>query len=174
MAYRLENASTYFVGTWISESSPFNADLSIDLPLAPRRTLIGYVVGTCSGTERLEHENMFKHDPHGSTFRLHPVEVILLQCILRLCTHRLPSDLAHLCVHSVLIAPKYQNRGYAKTSLHNYVAHITKEAPHIKRISLIAKESKTKLYESCGFKMIGKSSVVHGQDTWFELTMSLE
>jgi GNAT superfamily N-acetyltransferase len=72
-----------------------------------------------------------------------------------------------------LTEPSYQGRGIAKKSLFNYIEHIKKEAKHITRISLIAKESKTGLYEACGFKMIGVSPVVHGQDTWFELSISL-
>jgi GNAT superfamily N-acetyltransferase len=145
MAYRLQNASTFFVGTFLCQIvSPGPHGFLAGFPEI-RKTLIGYVVGTCSNTERLEHENMFSHDPSGS----------------------------HLCVHSVLVHPDYQNRGVAKRSLLNYVQHIKKSAPQITRISLIAKESKTRLYEGCGFTLIGKSHVVHGQDTWFELTMQL-
>lgn len=69
MAYRMQNAPTFFVVTWISEPSDSNSLASMDLPTPPHKTLIGYVVGTCSETERLEHENMFQHDPKGSTFQ---------------------------------------------------------------------------------------------------------
>lgn len=63
MAYRLKNASTYFVGTWIdvaSDNSSKTADMD---PLH----LIGYVVGTCTASEQLEHETMFTHNESGST-----------------------------------------------------------------------------------------------------------
>jgi hypothetical protein len=66
MAYRLEHANSYFVGTFLKEVITPNPDVFLAGFLGYNKTLIGFVVGTCSNTERLEHENMFKHDPHGS------------------------------------------------------------------------------------------------------------
>lgn len=80
---------------------------------------------------------------------------------------------AHLCIHSVVTAPQYQRKGIARQAMLNYVKHIRESEKQIKRISLIAKASKTGLYESCGFRMLGISAVVHGADVWHELTLEL-
>jgi hypothetical protein len=68
MLFRIQNASTYFVGTFVADKTQLEGEQQPKDIDTAKKTLIGYVVGTCCRTERLEHENMFRHDQDGSTF----------------------------------------------------------------------------------------------------------
>jgi guanine nucleotide exchange factor len=108
------------------------------------KRLIGFICSTLSKSESLTHESMTVHDPEGKT----------------------------ICVHSVCVDPGCQRRGIGSALLKEYTKRWT-DGP-FDGISLIAHEELIKFYVDAGFKLIGKSEVVHGSKPWFELRCSLQ
>ena len=76
-----------------------------------------------------------------------------------------------ICVHSVCIDPRHQRQGIGSALLKEYIKR-WRDGPY-HGISLISHEELIKLYVAAGFKLIGKSEVVHGSKPWFELRYSL-
>merc|ERR1719171_3102678 len=103
--------------------------------------LLGFVNGTLSASEELEHETMSAHDPTGTS----------------------------LCIHSVVIAEPYRRQGLARAMLRQYLMAAPCTMPHLKRVLLICKNNLIPFYESVGFELLGESKVVHGQDKWFDM-----
>ena len=102
--------------------------------------LVGFVCGTLSSSDVLTEDSMYGHAPEGS----------------------------HLCIHSVCTLPIFQKQGHARRGLCAYLEAIAKDK-QVTKISLIAKEHLVSFYKSCGFELVGLSSVVHGEDPWYEL-----
>jgi hypothetical protein len=55
----------------------------------------------------------------------------------------------------------------------SYLEYV-KDTAGAKRAALICKELLIPLYQGAGFKLVGKSAIVHGQDPWFDMIMQLE
>ncbi len=107
----------------------------------------------------LTEESMSAHDPLGTT----------------------------LCIHSVVIEEAYRRLGFAKAMLKEYVQRVqalvdesrkdrsSSGGPYrkVNKIALICKAGLVGLYASCGFKEVGPSAVVHGQDPWIDMVMEI-
>lgn len=106
--------------------------------------IVGFVNGTLIPTSYITHESMHSHDPNGN----------------------------HLIIHSVTIDPKYRRLKLGFTMLREYVDLMIKKTD-VHRISLLSKEYLLEFYKSCGFEVIGLSAVVHGSESWYDLTMDL-
>ena len=50
-----------------------------------------------------------------------------------------------------------------------YVSAVARDTPRIDRILLLCKSHLIPFYTGCGFSLVGRSAVEHGQDTWFEM-----
>jgi len=163
--------------------------------------LVGFVNGTLSKGEQLEHESMSAHDPDGSLLCIHSV----------VCGHvvqgwywTLPIwRRALLCVQ--VVDGAFRRRGIASAMLKQYVRYVceqqvrrprsvgrledpaqwlTRRLVHgppspthqtqVKRIAMIAKAYLIGFYVSCGFAVTKLSPVVHGKDPWFELVLDCE
>jgi len=109
-----------------------------------KRQLLGFICSTLSKSENLTHESMTIHDPEGKT----------------------------ICVHSVCVNPEHQRQKIGSALLEEYIRRWT-DGPY-DCISLIAHEELINFYVAAGFKLIGKSEVVHGSKPWFELRCSLQ
>jgi ribosomal protein S18 acetylase RimI-like enzyme len=108
--------------------------------------VVGFVCGTLTQDNELTDESMEGHDPKG----------------------------CNLCIHSVVVAPQFRRKGLARAMLVDYARAIRAECPGVvKKLLLIAKAYLLKLYVSAGFQLVGLSSVVHGQDPWFEMKQDL-
>jgi len=105
---------------------------------------MGFICSTLSNSESLTHESMTTHDPEGKT----------------------------ICIHSVCVDPGHQRQKVGSTLLEEYIRRWT-DGPY-DGISLIAHEELINFYVAAGFKLIGKSEVVHGSKPWFELRYSLQ
>lgn len=77
-----------------------------------------------------------------------------------------------ICIHSVCVDPSYQRQKLGSTLLEEYIRRWT-DGPY-DGISLVAHEELIKFYVAVGFKLVGKSEVVHGSKPWFELRFSLQ
>jgi len=77
-----------------------------------------------------------------------------------------------ICIHSVCVDRGHQRQKLGTALLEEYIRRWT-DGPY-DRISLIAHEELVKFYLSAGFKMIGKSEVLHGSKPWFELRYFLQ
>lgn len=127
-------------------SSGYSApDDSSRLPKHQPDVLVGYTCGTLTTADSLTHESMSKHDTEGKT----------------------------LCIHSVCVAAEYQRKGIATRMLKAYLQYVQQSCPQASSVQLICKKTLISLYESAGFTMKGPSSIVHGQDQWFHLHVSL-
>ncbi|KAK9763443.1 hypothetical protein K7432_009862 [Basidiobolus ranarum] len=113
--------------------------------------LVGYIVSTLASEPTLTHNSMSDHVPNGKT----------------------------VCIHSVCVDKKHQRKGIAANLLKEYIRRLQEsngncDSPKYERIALIAHDYLIKLYESCGFTLLGESEVVHGPDKWYELQILLD
>ena len=108
-------------------------------------TLVGYICGTLTTADTLTHESMSQHHPQGQT----------------------------LCIHSVSVAAEFQRRGIAKRMLKAYLQYIQQICPNVQSVQLICKESLISLYTSTGFSLLGPSPIIHGQDRWYDMRVTL-
>ncbi|KAJ2808136.1 hypothetical protein H4R20_000991 [Coemansia guatemalensis] len=114
--------------------------------------LVGYVMSTQADAPLVTHRSMEEHDPRGST----------------------------VCIHSVCVNPLWQRKGVASRLLEAYTSSICKynssldpSGYKIKRLALLSRENLIPLYERAGYTTLGKSSVVHGTETWYDCIMDL-
>ncbi|KAF9912483.1 hypothetical protein EC991_010570 [Linnemannia zychae] len=116
--------------------------------------LVGYIVSTLVSGEHLTHDSMSSHDPSGNA----------------------------VCIHSVCVSSAYQRRGIATRMLKEYLQHLQRlnsnnsntSSTKLDKVMLIAHEHTIGLYSGVGFVLIGKSSVEHGPDPWFEMVYALD
>ncbi|CAI5944761.1 unnamed protein product, partial [Closterium sp. NIES-64] len=75
--------------------------------------LVGFVCGTQTPRDELDHASMFTHDPQGRT----------------------------LCIHSVCVGEKHRRQGIGSRLLRAYIKHVsTIEQPSLHSIRLLCKE----------------------------------
>lgn len=77
-----------------------------------------------------------------------------------------------VCIHSVCVSPSRRRQGLASTTLKAYIAAMRQNARY-KRLALISRPNLIPLYEAVGFRLLGKSEVVHGPDPWFDCVIDL-
>uniref|UniRef100_A0A6B2LP75 N-acetyltransferase domain-containing protein n=1 Tax=Arcella intermedia TaxID=1963864 RepID=A0A6B2LP75_9EUKA len=106
--------------------------------------LIGFVNGTASDEDQLTHQSMFKHVPNGKS----------------------------LNIHSVVVVPELRRKGIALQMLLKYI-QTQKQETSIQKIFLLTKSHLQNFYMKAGFTLVGPSAVHHGQEQWFEMTMTL-
>ena len=106
--------------------------------------LQGFICGTLTSSETLTDEAMSTHDPLGRT----------------------------LCIHSVVVDAAHRRQGVATWMLKNYLARIA-EHTSATNVLLICKDELVKFYESCGFASLGRSDIVHGQDSWIDMGLAI-
>lgn len=113
--------------------------------------IVGYIMSTRSASPLVTHESMETHDPRGST----------------------------VCIHSVCVKREWQRIGVANKLLTTYTEAIrqyNKEATtsrQIKRLAMMSREHLVPMYERAGYKCLGESSVVHGNEKWFDCVIDL-
>ena len=83
-----------------------------------------------------------------------------------------------VCIHALAVSDEYRGKGIAIALMEEYV-HRLREDPQVggvlvQRILLICHENRIQLYERAGFVLKGPSSVVHGPDPWFEMSIDLD
>ncbi|KAF8933361.1 hypothetical protein BGZ47_010895, partial [Haplosporangium gracile] len=158
LIFRQDAAPELFLGCYLRKDD--NQDSSI--PINPNTTntssssleLVGYIVSTLVSGDHLTHSSMSSHDPSGDA----------------------------VCIHSVCVSSAFQRRGIATRLLKEYLEHLQKlnknanassSAKKLTRVLLIAHEHTIGLYAGVGFVLVGKSSVEHGPDPWFEMVFTL-
>jgi len=110
------------------------------------RTLIGYVCSTLSPDLSLTHDSMSHHVPSSSS----------------------------VCIHAVCITPDHRGKGLGVHLLREYVTRLESVtcndgSKSYERALLITHEELRPFYEAAGFEWLGKSDVVHGSRSWFEM-----
>jgi len=82
-----------------------------------------------------------------------------------------------VCIHSVCVSGSHRRVGIALALLKEYIARLEKanqvSPSKYDRVLLITHETTRKLYEKAGFEWVGRSSVVHGSQPWFEMRRDL-
>ena len=109
-----------------------------------RRELIGYVCGTLSSSETLTHQSMSDHVPSSTT----------------------------VCIHSVCVSESHRRTKVGLNLLKEYISRL--EIAHMngeryERVLLITHEHLRSFYEQSGFEWVGRSSVEHGSQPWYEM-----
>ena len=107
--------------------------------------IIGFVCGTSTCAESLTHDSMSVHEPEGTT----------------------------LCIHSVCVDELQRRKKVGTKMLSAYLKYTQASSPSTKEARLICKKHLIGFYEQGGFTLIGPSSVVHGQEQWFEMRQNL-
>lgn len=107
-------------------------------------SIAGFACSTVSKASLVTEESMKTHDPDGTT----------------------------VCLHSVCVAPHRRRQGVAKELLRQWIQRLRQTA-RFQRIALLSRPHLIPLYESVGFKTLGKSSVVHGPDPWYDAVLDL-
>ena len=74
-----------------------------------------------------------------------------------------------LAIHSVCVAPEFRRRGVASRMLKHYLRTCVGSVTSVR---LLAKQNLLSLYTKAGFKIDGVSPIVHGDDPWFDLSLS--
>eukprot|EP00698_Gefionella_okellyi_P021081 TRINITY_DN6722_c0_g1_i1.p1 TRINITY_DN6722_c0_g1~~TRINITY_DN6722_c0_g1_i1.p1 ORF type:complete len:179 (-),score=13.67 TRINITY_DN6722_c0_g1_i1:207-704(-) len=123
LAFRIENAQNVFL-------CAFELDTN---------GLLGYVCGTLTTGDTLEHDSMTTHNPTGRT----------------------------LCIHSVSVRRELWRQGLGLLILRQYMEHMRHE--EIDRAFLLCHSELIGFYTAAGFTLIGKSHVVHGPDAWYDM-----
>lgn len=116
--YRLTNARDFFY-----KATNLNSN-----------EIIGFVNGTCTVADVIQHDSMTNHEPDGRS----------------------------LVIHSVTVRDVYRRNGVGTSILKEYVRIVAREG-RVDRIFLLCKANLLKFYMSCGFNLIGPSAVVHGK-----------
>lgn len=107
--------------------------------------LIGYI--TATRCHSFTEQSMSIHDPNGSM----------------------------LAIHSVVVSPKFRNRGVGTAMLRNYMETLSKMKlkAGITKIILMSKAENLTFYIKVGFKVTKKSPIVHGKEPWYECEYDL-
>ena len=132
------------------ESLKFRASSASDCFLLVERAgeLVGFVCGTRAPDGPLTHQSMSEHTPNG----------------------------AALCIHSVCVHPDKRRERIGTKVLEAYVATQRAAAAQgsgVATLRLLCKEHLQQFYASAGFELVGRSEVVHGTDTWYEMIITL-
>ncbi|KAF9131950.1 hypothetical protein BGX30_012897 [Mortierella sp. GBA39] len=155
LIFRQNAAPELFLGCYLrkddNQDSPSSVHPNSNSTNTPLE-LVGYIVSTLVGGDHLTHSSMSSHEPSGDA----------------------------VCIHSVCVSSAFQRRGIATRLLREYLQHLQRlnnnahASKKLKRVLLIAHEHTTGLYAGVGFVLVGKSSVEHGPDPWFEMVYTLE
>ncbi|CAH1760762.1 13813_t:CDS:2 [Entrophospora sp. SA101] len=144
--YPIEEAATFEKLQYRQKHAP-----NLFLGDSTQIRMIGFVVSTLTRSKKLTEESMSTHESDGKT----------------------------ICIHSVCIDKNYQRLGIATSLLKEYIERILllNNNDDVKKlhekICLIAHKELIPLYEKVGFKLIGESEVVHGNEKWFDLEYEL-
>nr|CAG8548990.1 4236_t:CDS:2 [Entrophospora candida] len=150
LQYRQKHAPNLFLGVYCHNNDNYNGDGDNNKDSMQMR-MIGFVVSTLTRSKKLTEESMSTHESDGKT----------------------------ICIHSVCIDKNYQRLGIATSLLKEYIERILllNNNDDVKKlhekICLIAHKELIPLYEKVGFKLIGESEVVHGNEKWFDLEYEL-
>ncbi|CAB9502474.1 Aralkylamine N-acetyltransferase [Seminavis robusta] len=83
-----------------------------------------------------------------------------------------------LAIHSVVVEESFRRQGIATAMLQAYLEKVEAENSDtdgsIESVVLLAKEQLLDFYRNCGFQVNGPSSIVHGEDLWYELEKRLD
>jgi len=184
LEYRQREAPEYFLSAFDPETS----------------ALAGFVCGTrCS---EFTEETMSKHTPDGPVLAIHSVCVEskyrrkrVATAILRkvrldeersdeLITLALGTKTAHACTFIQDVTPSLTTavivthhpdpfRDSLRSSQYVHQVSSSPTSSTITTIELIAKTHLLSFYVSCGFAVRGLSPIVHGNNPWFHLSLSL-
>jgi len=111
---------------------------------ADQRELIGYVCGTLSPSETLTHQSMSDHVPSSTT----------------------------VCIHSVCVSESHRRTKVGLPLLKEYISRLEiarMNGESYERVLLITHEHLRSFYEQSGFEWMGRSSIVHGSQPWYEM-----
>lgn len=111
--------------------------------ISDNESIIGFVCGTLC--QEFTEESMLVHDSGGEL----------------------------LAIHSVVVRQDHRRMGYATGMLLDYVSCMKDNHLEVKKLVLIAKQHLMRFYVSCGFRALGLSAIIHGQDPWFDHELDL-
>ncbi|MEW5315353.1 MAG: hypothetical protein WDW38_006790 [Sanguina aurantia] len=145
LAYRMHNAGDFFMVAVKQEAAAYPSEPDGDDSAAATHsdTIVGFVCGTCTSSERYSHACMSHHEPEG----------------------------ARLCIHSVVVREDLRRRGLAQRMLRAYFMFMQGTAEHVIHVHLVSKALLVPLYEKSGLTVVGPAQLEHGADSWIELAL---
>lgn len=79
-----------------------------------------------------------------------------------------------LAIHSVVIIEEHRRMGIATSMLKDYVDQMRcMPDDGVQKLVLMAKKNLLSFYVDCGFSVIRPSTIVHGNDQWYDLELDL-
>ncbi len=97
--------------------------------------ILGFINGTLSDRDIIDHDTMASHVPEGRM----------------------------LVVHSVTVRESQRRLGIGSGMLSEYMRYIIAERTEVLRVGLLSKQPLVPFYEAAGFASRGLSSVEHGK-----------
>lgn len=79
-----------------------------------------------------------------------------------------------LAIHSVVVQQDYRHQGIAKAMMKDYIQAMQEMNDGVDKLVLLAKSNLLGFYVQCGFSVVKPSSIVHGQDVWYDCELTLE
>ncbi|KAJ1966316.1 hypothetical protein GGI12_000159 [Dipsacomyces acuminosporus] len=106
-------------------------------------SIAGYIMSTQTAAPLVTHESMTIHDPSGTT----------------------------VCIHSVCVDQRWRGKGIASKLLELYADMA--RGHNVKRIAMLSRANLVPFYERAGYRSLGPSSVVHGDEKWYDCIIDL-
>ncbi|CAB9504167.1 Phenazine biosynthesis-like domain-containing protein [Seminavis robusta] len=78
-----------------------------------------------------------------------------------------------LAIHSVVVTEEHRRKGVATAMLKDYIEQMRIKADGVQKLVLMSKKQLLAFYVDCGFSVIKPSSIVHGDDQWYDLELDL-
>jgi predicted PhzF superfamily epimerase YddE/YHI9/ribosomal protein S18 acetylase RimI-like enzyme len=79
-----------------------------------------------------------------------------------------------LAIHSVVVQEEYRHYGIAHAMLKDYIKAMQDMDDGVEKLVLLSKSHLLGFYVQCGFTVVKPSTIVHGQDAWFDCELVLE
>jgi PhzF family phenazine biosynthesis protein len=153
LQYRQHHAASFFrcaikidsVSDGKAEDEEMTVEKNVD-SLRGMGEIIGYV--TATRCHQFTEESMKVHHPNGSL----------------------------LAIHSVVVDENYRRQGTGLAMLKEYIETLRKmDVIHgIKKVVLLSKMEKVPFYIQAGFRVMGESKIVHGDDKWYDCELDLD
>ncbi len=148
LQYRQHHAASFFRCAVIMDEDNKRTTASADINNMDSNSTslngIGQLIGFVTATRchSFDEESMKVHDPMGKL----------------------------LAIHSVVVKKEYRNHGIGKKMVRNYIESLKMmELKYgIEKVVLISKKEKLMFYLDCGFSIMGKSTIVHGVEPWYD------
>lgn len=132
-----------------------------------RLVLVAHAIGTKTVNETVKDEDMnIPDDIHHSTVP----EVTNRYSDSPRTGHK--EDGQTICLHSLAVLPRYQQKGVGRTLLRSYIqSMLEQQVAH--RVAIITYQELVEMYKKFGFKNLGESKAKFGGGNWIDMVYDI-